>query len=64
VGEVVVRNLDGCGLVEELLKGRCVPRQRGWVALSTRRRTRAVGQEAAAQGRKQLDGKNLVSRAG
>lgn len=61
MGKVVVGDLDGCCVVEELADGR--------VALGLRRllvlwwcRARTIGQEASAQGRDSLQKEDLVSR--
>lgn len=63
VGEVVVRDLEGRSIVEQLIDGRRVLRR--WLLPAPwRRRTRAVGQEAGAQGGDSLYDQYLVSRAG
>lgn len=64
MGEVVVWDLDGCRAVEQLANGRRVHRLRGCVALAIWCCTRAIDEEAAAQGRRELDDENLVSTAG
>lgn len=61
VGEVVVRDLERRGIVQALCDDRFLSLFWSWVALSIRGRTRAIGQEAAAQGRDKLSDGNLVS---